>query len=481
MNWAFELLGLRPDADVADVKRAYARLLRTTRPDENPEAFQQLHAAYKVALAQVSERSVDVPITTEMSAAHSAIESSSQSSSPSPSIRSSVTSVAIPAVNLEALANDVIHATVEAKGGDDLSHWLHERQEFWSIQIKQQTGHRVLNRLFQQPQAISAECMDILLRFFDLDHVLSGVNPVAIQALRTRQRTLWEILPGNHRELARRMGAIWKTQPDVTSLGKDIALLQRPRTWPSVLGVILQFGRAGELGRLIQTLLGQGNFHELPPAIDREHAFFWYRAAASGVMTKERFTIGLLRGGLAALVCALGLLGLSMLGSMGGPPSEGEWISTISTSASVGIIVFALWPLFACGVWFDQWQGQPESTPSRRPWLRRLAIPGLSAFGFMLYEAGATAFAGVLVALGFILAIRKFRRRTASANRVSIRIGSMMPAFVFIAITALRVLSQMHDVGDFPFVPAAAIATFCIVIADLWRYRSYLHPKLARG
>ena len=50
MNWAYALLELAPDADERTVKRAYAKRLRITRPDDDPEAFQQLHEAYKSAL-----------------------------------------------------------------------------------------------------------------------------------------------------------------------------------------------------------------------------------------------------------------------------------------------------------------------------------------------------------------------------------------------------------------------------------------------
>ena len=52
MKWAFDLLQLPLDADATSIKRAYAQLLRRTRPDEDPEGFQRLHAAYKTALAQ---------------------------------------------------------------------------------------------------------------------------------------------------------------------------------------------------------------------------------------------------------------------------------------------------------------------------------------------------------------------------------------------------------------------------------------------
>ena len=43
-------LELEATSDSREIKRAYARKLKITRPDEQPEAFQQLHHAYKAAL-----------------------------------------------------------------------------------------------------------------------------------------------------------------------------------------------------------------------------------------------------------------------------------------------------------------------------------------------------------------------------------------------------------------------------------------------
>jgi hypothetical protein len=483
LNWAFELLGLRPDADATDVKRAYARLLRTTRPDEDAEAFQRLHAAYKTALAQANARSVPAthPIT-ETKTTPLPDVTPDQTHTASPEQTLTLTKITtVPAINLDALVNEVIHAAVQASDGPDLSDWLNSRQEFWSIQLKQQCGHMVLSRLFQQPQAISTECMDALLHFFDLDHVLSGVNPIALQALRSKQRTRWEILPSNHRELARRMQLKWGHQPDIKTLGKNIALLQKPRTWLRTVRVTFQFGRIAELGRLVHTLLGQSGIDELPPSIDREHAFFWLRAAAPGLsMTRQRFIIGLLRAAFAALACALGLLCILIADSMGGPPSEAEWVSAVSTSASAGAIVFVLWPLFACVAWFDQWQGKPESDSSRWPWLRRLAIPALCFLGLIVYESGDTLVAAWVTALLFICAVRKFRQRTPATSTLSARLKRAIPILAWVGGISASVLSHLSGAG-FPFVPIMAIATFGVSAADLWRYREHLHPKLARS
>lgn len=64
----WQLLDLTPDADERSIKRAYARLLKSHRPDENPDEFQRLREAYETALAearwraQVDEEVVDAPL-----------------------------------------------------------------------------------------------------------------------------------------------------------------------------------------------------------------------------------------------------------------------------------------------------------------------------------------------------------------------------------------------------------------------------------
>ena len=47
----FHHLGLAPDAGEREVKRAYAKALKLTRPDEDPVAFQALNETYQAALA----------------------------------------------------------------------------------------------------------------------------------------------------------------------------------------------------------------------------------------------------------------------------------------------------------------------------------------------------------------------------------------------------------------------------------------------
>lgn len=47
---AWELLGIEPTSDKKTIKRAYAKLLKQYHPEENPEKFKQIQAAYQHCL-----------------------------------------------------------------------------------------------------------------------------------------------------------------------------------------------------------------------------------------------------------------------------------------------------------------------------------------------------------------------------------------------------------------------------------------------
>ena len=57
----WSLLELPEDADERSIKRSYARQLKTTRPDEDAEAFQRLREAYELALQMARWRADEPP------------------------------------------------------------------------------------------------------------------------------------------------------------------------------------------------------------------------------------------------------------------------------------------------------------------------------------------------------------------------------------------------------------------------------------
>lgn len=56
MERIWDILQIDAEADVRDIKRAYARLSREIHPEEKPEEFQRLYEAYQKALQYVSYR-----------------------------------------------------------------------------------------------------------------------------------------------------------------------------------------------------------------------------------------------------------------------------------------------------------------------------------------------------------------------------------------------------------------------------------------
>ncbi|PQV53857.1 J domain-containing protein [Paraburkholderia sp. BL21I4N1] len=56
--WPWDALGIESNADEGAVRRAYAKLLKQQRPDEDAEAFQRLRYAYESALQMTSCKSV---------------------------------------------------------------------------------------------------------------------------------------------------------------------------------------------------------------------------------------------------------------------------------------------------------------------------------------------------------------------------------------------------------------------------------------
>lgn len=63
MTSIWDTLGLTPDSGEREIKRAYAKRLKQTRPEEDPQGFQELRLAYETAL-QLSRRGLTQALTT---------------------------------------------------------------------------------------------------------------------------------------------------------------------------------------------------------------------------------------------------------------------------------------------------------------------------------------------------------------------------------------------------------------------------------
>ncbi len=181
MHDAFERLGLAADASELDIKRAYARLLKACRPDEDPVAFQQLHDDYQSALSICRARQPDgqavrmpTPPTTSP-AGPDAPASSGPLAASAP--------LDFPTFMRELSVQGILDDPLR------LRRWLDGRPEFWSLDTKQSTGRSLLLAMTEEPLPLSNANFDTLMAFFGLDELVRGIDPALVVLLRRRCQT----------------------------------------------------------------------------------------------------------------------------------------------------------------------------------------------------------------------------------------------------------------------------------------------------
>lgn len=187
MTWAADALGLPADADARAIKRAYAARLKTTRPDDDPVAFQQLHETYQAALAwaactdQSDENAAsdDNALTSTQTVAPTT-EALSDSQHPMTRVRPSLaTHIEDPALEAEIERwQDAAHvrdcatrilAAAYDMPGESFSAWLSALPEWWSLELRPQIGQALANLLEQQRLPLTDASFDLLITSFGDD------------------------------------------------------------------------------------------------------------------------------------------------------------------------------------------------------------------------------------------------------------------------------------------------------------------------
>lgn len=82
LSWPWSLLDLAPTADEREIKRAYARLLKQTRPEDDPEGFQRLRQALERALEEAPRHAARVTVPQHEKLLVTAVEPELQLSAP---------------------------------------------------------------------------------------------------------------------------------------------------------------------------------------------------------------------------------------------------------------------------------------------------------------------------------------------------------------------------------------------------------------
>lgn len=408
------LLGLDADADERAIKRAYARQLRVTRPEDDPVAFQRLHVAYQAALAQLRE---DAAPPAED---HPAQEASTDTA------------------DAEGVAAQLL---VVAGQGDTalLQQSLQQQPELWSLHGKQRIGGAVLQRLVTDEPALPRSTFDTLSACFSWDDPVRGMDLHWLDAVARRCEQRWLLSPAGAQALATRYLGISES---LLVPGSDVLpSLREPRpAWRNLLST-LQPSRAHQAISLLAAL---GYWHDLrvPPGLDAGQVAFWSRFG------REGDAIHWQAGGLRALLVAL-VLGLictwAVIASWPLPASEDGALDGGQRAA----LIIAAAVLLVPGLWLTshatraiiRWQSLPEHVATVLPGLRILTIPLAVAAVMGAFHLTLRLTTGVpvgslvllVIASGAVLrmARQRFLQRCGSAEQDAPS-GSLVVAIVLI-------------------------------------------------
>lgn len=494
MNWALEILELDQDADERAIKRAYARLLRSNRPDDDPDAFQRLHQAYQtaldwhryrqefeqdeferdaiapeahtdaepaleaVALAQEAGQEITLssgqpPSTHLASTTLPGVPSHGFEQGPAlePAIAFAPVNVPLPQIDVEALVARIIEAA-QALPDTELGPWLERCPELWSIRGKSDASALLLERLYPQELAMNGANFDLIAATFGWDEIGSHVDPDMLTAMRGALHVRWVLQAGNESQLALLMRVGNDRTVSVSDARLCRELLVRPWNHWQALRSAWNPDRVHKVRATLQRLGWHGNTPPCPP-LDAQQVQFWNEAGEQDRLTRTGLLIGLMRGAMLSglwLLLPVAVYLMTAFGDLGagrGWPAPGGLLPL-----ALGGVLLVM--LIGMGTlpWKLLWQ-------RLLPWL----IPGLAVIGIATGRTEVrfigAIFSGAALWIATILVLR--------SSPTLVRVAPMMLAvalfFVAPYITSRLNLSYAELTGGL------ALLLFGF---QHWRYRS---------
>ncbi|KGI78047.1 hypothetical protein LF63_0106660 [Oleiagrimonas soli] len=478
---------MTPDADAATIKRAYASKLRETRPDDDPEGFQRLHEAYRLALRhrQSSVETVPTPMQPP-EASHAPTPAPTQNAIAPAAVSPSIdaddeTPIAPPAPQPPMFDPTALSREVVAHACDDdaeaFRRWLQQCEAFWSLRVKQAVGVTAMRALYRSEPPMPQANQDVFLEFFDLNTAQAGHDPLALSRLRQRMQIAWEMQPEHAPQLTDRLyrqSTTAKRREKVSAIVHSaIESLRRPFRRSSLLLQALRPYRCSAMRDFILGTSG-GDPENMPTDIDRRPLKFWLDAGHRYRVSAARLQVFAARSVLAMTIALL-VYGVGVLlnqPAFGFDPAVRHVGKLVVVCTTVLIALPWFWLAWQG---LDQWQIQPEPLPVQWPWLCLIFIPLLSMAGVALSLLGVAAFGLPLLALACILALRRFLVRRRGGRAIStywIRV-----AIWIIAVNYAARLASLHLLPI--LAPAAALIACTLWGVDLWQHRYALRVRNA--
>ncbi|HKT41477.1 MAG TPA: J domain-containing protein [Rhodanobacteraceae bacterium] len=507
MTAPFDLLGIAADADERTIKLAYAKLLKLTRPDDDPEGFQRLNQAYQRALkiarsrgaavalrrGQASSRPMIATLNLSANAPPTATPRVTQTGEPAPAAPSRPPPILVqpapepaaprpqrPVFDAQAFLAE--YRSVSAAGGANaLSRWLMDYPAFWHLPTKHAAGQWLLRILFESPEAMPEGCFTATSEFFHYEDAISGVDPLALRRVGARINAASLVKPEQARDLALHAfrNSQWSSRK---SCIRAVRRLSRPFRWWRDLAHALWMPAVRRVAAVANALCN-GNPDDLPPPIDRAHARFWMDACSPA---KPRVRLLL-----AALRCAVALVFLPLAWAalvwffQHEADAPDAWQSAFTAwqvvAVSVGTIVALFWVPIGTRVLFNE----ADALAARSVAFRLLMAgftPAMCALA-MFVARSMDATLGTLIAIASMF-IAIWRMRVVHRHRALTQFDRIARVVAFFAyVTVISVLANASGMGIDP----ALLPTFAIVLPALafWAYdwfkRGFLHPRTPRA
>ncbi|MGH8044073.1 MAG: J domain-containing protein, partial [Stenotrophomonas sp.] len=419
MSWGHAALELEPDADERAIKRAYARRLRSTRPDEDPAAFQQLHEAYQAALAWAQYRAqwddegdedeghpggedraedaihiAPAQVETQHDPVREVDSGVASPSLPPQRPATPLTETVEPPLDVATFAQRVVAAAAEGPPLE-FERWLHLRPELWSLRDKPRVGDTVLELLLNLDAPIRMENFDALSRCFSWDEIGSGLDPHLANECRQRLHRYWVVQPANTAWLAyflhRPGAAVSEAQAQVR-----LAWLTRPwHRFRSLLTASVP-GRVPVMRRMLAQL-GITEAGQAPPPLQPAQVGFWLDLAQRDQINTTKVQVAALR----SLVCALAwwmlIFGLDVFVPSPRPATGPHHMLNIAFGGALTILVGGMLVLPLRRLM--DWQSAPETPQQRAKYLRLLLIPALVIVSLVIIHGFDQRVAGTLLAV----------------------------------------------------------------------------------
>lgn len=175
-----QVLGIEPEATLVEIKRAYARALKANRPDDDPEAFGRVHAAFEACVARFKRRQAGlddeedwfddeadsyaggVPLPPELVAVETPFSAQVEEDFESPE----------PAAHDEVgqAVNSILEAAAQMSV-PDFHTWLRSDERLYGLAFKRDVGDRVIESASRHAHTFGSRAMAAIHEFFEVDSI----------------------------------------------------------------------------------------------------------------------------------------------------------------------------------------------------------------------------------------------------------------------------------------------------------------------